>query len=139
MSTQAELDAGHLATYKALKATGRLNEYVLHRYRCRRGCTLAIVFAVPGSVVCYVPAYRYSRGLNEQVSTPAGRAKNALDGDRRWPEHAYDVPFLAGFGGMGTTCPHYVGTIDCAKVLATVAGVIPGRPGRPTLLGTTSV
>ena len=72
-----------VATYKALKATRKLKSVQMDKYLCRgSGCTLAVVFQVPGRVVCWVPGYKNSSKLNDAVSVASARAKNTLDGDR---------------------------------------------------------
>ena len=128
-----------VATYKALKATRKLKSVQMDKYLCRgSGCTLAVVFQVPGRVVCWVPGYKNSSKLNDAVSVASARAKNTLDGDRQWPEHGYNVGDLAEFTGGGmkamipVQCRHYRGTLDPQDVLTGAAR--PGQATRPKLL-----
>ncbi len=128
-----------VATYKALKATGKLKSVQVDKYLCRgSGCTLAVIFQVPGRVVCWVPAYKNSPTLNDAASVASARAKNTVDGDRRWRERGYNVGDLAEFTGGGmkagipVQCDHHRGTLDPQQVLS--AAGRPGQATRPKLL-----
>lgn len=79
------------AAYEAMKATGRLKHHRMLTYRCKtRGCVLLDVLQLPAPVgmVFYQPNYKLSRSVNEAQSTPEGRARNTVDGDRRWKARA---------------------------------------------------
>lgn len=133
---QAAIDAAYIS----LRDAGLLPKVTLHKYMCRRGCPIATVFRVAHLTLCVVRDYKFSPGLNREVSVPSARRKNTLDGERHWPGHVYDVEELDRFSagasraGMGMNCRHHRGTVLAQDVLATVAGVSPGRPGPPTRL-----
>lgn len=122
----------------ALQRGGLLSRVTLHRYMCAsRGCQLATVFAAGGSVLCAVRDYKPSHGLNERLSVPSARTRNTLDGERHWPSAVYEVSDLATWGqdaGFDVICNHVRVTLRAGDVLELVAGVIPGRPGKPTRL-----
>lgn len=127
-------------THRMLSSNGLLSKVTLHRYMCRRGCQIAVVFKVGDVIACAVRDYKFSPGMNEAESVPAAREKNTLDGDRWWPSHVYDVAELADWGpgrGMDMNCRHHHGTVNAADVLAVVEGVQPGHPGAPSILGAT--
>jgi len=126
--------------HRHLVEGGYLHNVVLHQYQCRRGCQIATVFKVGGTVLCAVRDYKFSRGLNAERSVAAAREKNTLDGDRWWPAHVYDVEELDRFSagdnlaGMSMNCRHYTGTVLASDVLKTVEGVVPGKKSAPTRL-----
>jgi hypothetical protein len=62
-------------------------------YRCatERRCLLLDLVLTPQQLIVHKPRYRRSPSLNEQTSTDAGRARNTLDGDRRWKGWTLDI------------------------------------------------
>jgi hypothetical protein len=128
------VDAGEV--FRALVDRDLLSKITLHRYRCRRGCPIAVVFAVDDLLLCAVRDYKFSPGLNRVESVEAARAKNTLDGDRHWPSHVYDVKQLGGDpkAGIWMACRHYHGAVPIDAMTAAVEGVRPGHAGKPTIL-----
>lgn len=128
------------ALYTHLKENGLLSRVTLHKYMCKRGCQIATVFRAGGFTLCAVRDYKFSPGLNEQVSVPSARERNTLDGDKHWPGHIYDVEHVERFSigeqkaGVDMNCRHRRGTVFAADILAAVEGVDPGKPGAPTRL-----
>ena len=128
--------------HQTLSERGWLHRVRLHTYICaRRGCKIATVYRAAGLTLCEVRDYKLSPGMNQARSVAEARAKNTLDGDRHWPSRVYDVEeldrFSAGTQLVGVTmnCPHYTGTQLARDILATVADVRPGKPTKPTRLG----
>ncbi|WP_404371008.1 hypothetical protein [Kytococcus sedentarius] len=100
--------AGH-AAYESLKRLGGLADHRVIVYRCAdRGCTLLDVLQLPDPVgrFYYRPVYKLSPERNTGGSTPEGRARNTLDGDRRWKAAA-----MPGGDPIGYTlnCDHLDG------------------------------
>lgn len=122
--------------HRSLRDSGLLPKVALHRYMCRRGCQLALVFRVGGLTLCAVRDYKLSPGLNTSESVEAARLKDTLDGDRHWSATVYDVELLADdrHRGMYVACRHYRGALIATDVLEAVNGVAPGRPRAPTRL-----
>lgn len=120
--------------YQRLENADLIRRVKVHEYRCRRGCTLARVVNVGGTVIARARDYKFSPGLNREKSVPEARRKNTLDGERWWPGHTYDVAQLTP-GGFQVACRHVPGvTVNAEELLRLVAEVEPGRPGKPTLL-----
>lgn len=128
------------ALHTHLKENGLLSRVTLHKYMCKRGCQIATVFRAGSYTLCAVRDYKFSPGLNEQVSVPSARKRNTLDGDKNWPGHVYDVEQLERFStgdqkvGMVMNCRHRRGAVLARDILATVEGITPGKPGAPTRL-----
>lgn len=120
--------------YIELRNSGLLSKVTLHRYMCRRGCQLAVVFRVAGQTLCATRDYKQSPGLNAHASVEAARRDRTLDGDRHWPAMVYDVAEIAEFGAMLAACRHFRGQLVGADVLTAVEGVRPGQPKAPTRL-----
>lgn len=117
-----------------------LANVTLHKYMCKRGCQIATVFAASGFILCAVRDYKFSPGLNDELSVPKARERNTLDGERHWPGHVYDVAQVDRFSvgehkaGMDMNCRHRRGTVLAETVLQACRGVTPGKPGAPTRL-----
>lgn len=77
------------AAYEALKGAGRLRAHRLLTYRCARRCLLVDVLNFPQGVVFHTPGYKLSPSVNTDTSNASGRAKNTIDGARRWKAHTY--------------------------------------------------
>ena len=125
--------------YYALDNAGLLSKVTVHRYQCSRDnpCQIARVIKIGSNVLCAVRDYKYSPGLNQERSVESARVRNTLNGDNHWPGHVHDVVALSEWGdqaGMDMVCRHYRGTIFAKDILATVEGIPPGRPGKPTRL-----
>jgi len=116
---------------------GWLANLTVHKYMCMRGCQLARAFRVGGLTLLAVRDYKYSPGLNLQLSVEAARDQNTLDGERHWPSHVYDMDELAQWGdeaGAAVVCRHYRGMLTGRRVLTDCGNATPGRPGKPTRL-----
>lgn len=126
--------------FRHLRDSGLLPRVTLHRYMCRRGCQIATVFSAGGLVLCAVRDYKFSHGLNDDVSVPEARMRNTLDGERHWPGHVYDVGEIQRFSvgeqkaGMDMNCRHFRGTVLAEDILEACKSVIPGKPDAPTRL-----
>ncbi|WP_062208710.1 hypothetical protein [Demequina oxidasica] len=123
--------------YIALRDGGYLNKATLQRYRCKRGCALAVIYSVADTVYCATEDYKYSPGLNAARSVETARVKNTLDGNRHWPGHVFEVASLAEWGseaGMDVACRHVFSTLNAQTVLDEVAGITPGHPKAPVLM-----
>jgi hypothetical protein len=126
--------------YQSLRDQGLLSRVTMHRYQCKRGCQIAIVFGYRGLTLCAVRDYKYSPGMNKAQSVESARQKNTLDGDRHWPSHVYDVRRLDAFSageqkaGISMNCRHHTGTVLAADILAAVEGLRPGQKIPPTRL-----
>lgn len=97
------------AAYEALRATERLSQHRLLTYRCaERGCLLLDVVQLPEPVgrLFYQPAYKLSPVRNEESSSPEGRARNTVDGDRRWKPRTQTEAALINYT---VTCDHLAG------------------------------
>ncbi len=120
-----------VAAFKALKATGRLRGVIQAEYRCRRGCHLGTVFAVPAGPMFYTPSYRLSPTRNDLTSVESARAKNTLDGNRTWKERGFDLTDLAeweGSAAVDVQCNHVEPLrLDPRAVVSKL-----GRPGSPS-------
>lgn len=133
-------DAAIRELHRHLKDRGLLANVTLHKYMCKRGCQIATVFSAGGLILCAVRDYKFSPGLNNQVSVPEARERNTLDGERHWPGHVYDVAQIDRFStgehksGMDMNCRHRRGTVLAETVLRACEGVTPGKPGAPTRL-----
>ncbi|MBD8012664.1 hypothetical protein H9633_10180 [Microbacterium sp. Re1] len=126
-------------TYTALRDMDLLSKTRVHRYMCKRGCQVAQAHKVGGIVMLVVRDYKYSAGMNSAESVPEARRKNTLDGDRHWPSHVYDMTEMATWGddaAAHVVCRHFRGALTGSRVLADADGVIPGRDGKPSTLGT---
>lgn len=130
--SQDHTEAVHLA-YQRLENAGLTNRVVVHRYRCRRGCSLATVIRIEDVVLARTSDYKLSPGMNLDKSVAEARRKNTLDGSRHWPGHTFDVAGLVP-GGFQVACRHVVDVVLGADLLALVENVTPGHPGAPTLL-----
>lgn len=124
--------------YQSLDNAGVLSKVTVHRYVCKRGCgVLGTVVKIGDDILLRTRDYKLGPGMNRDRSVAAARRKNTLDGDRHWPGHTFDVRDLAEWGehaGMDMNCRHTTSVVKAAEVLATVDGVRPGHPGKPTLL-----
>ncbi|MGE9806928.1 hypothetical protein [Janibacter sp. G1551] len=136
-NARQDSDALHSA-YQQLENAGVLNNLVVHRYLCRKGgCKLATVIRVDGVVIARTKDYKLAPGANLARSVEAARIKNTLDGERHWPGHTFPVSDLAGWGDAASidmNCRHRLRSIKANAIMATVADVQPGHPGKPTLL-----
>ncbi len=126
------------ADYRQDEKAKVLSKKTLHRYVCRRGCgVLATVVKLGEDIVVGTRDCKFSPGMNLERSVPEARRKNTLDGDRHWPGHTFDVTEMASWGpgvGIDASCRHGLHTLLATDVLAIVEGVLPGHPGKPTLL-----
>ena len=134
-----DLGEAQQTAYQMLeRQPGRLARVTVHKYQCAsRGCQIARVVKIGGTVLCAVRDYKYSPGLNAENSVPEARRKNTLNGEDWWPGHVYDVESIAKWGdaaGMDMICRHFHGTIFAKDILAVIEGVIPGHPKGPTRL-----
>lgn len=130
---QAAIDEIH----RHLSQNGLLSLVTVHKYMCKRGCQISTVFIAGGLTLCAVRDYKYSPGLNNEVSVPEARERNTIDGKRHWPSHVHDVGRLATWGpaaGIGMNCRHFRGNVLAVDIQATVQGVLPGKPNAPTRL-----
>jgi hypothetical protein len=126
------------AVYQRLENMGLIGRVVVHRYLCAECGVLATVIRVGDEILCRTRDYKLSPGLNARRSVAAARRKNTLDGARHWPGHTFDVRELAEWGtaaAMEMNCGHLLHTELAVDVLAKVEGVLPGKPGKPTVLG----
>ena len=85
------------AIYAALKKLGRLGDQRLVTYRCRRGCTLLDIVQVPGMRIAHQNRYKLSDAVNEASSSASGRARNTVDGNRRYIPQTYDCEQVVNF------------------------------------------
>ncbi|MGN7247093.1 hypothetical protein ACTHQ1_05080 [Janibacter anophelis] len=85
------------AAYAALKKSGKLASHRVMSYRCAHRCLLLDVmeFPEPVGLIFHLPRYRLSPAVNDETSSPEGRAKNTEDGDRRWKAHTAAETFAA--------------------------------------------
>lgn len=123
--------------YQKIENDGRLSKVTVHRYLCRRGCALATVIRLGTVTIARTRDYKFSPGKNLEMSVEPARRKNTLDGDRHWPGSTFDVERLAEWGGdaaMDANCSHGLHSLRAVDVLATVQGVRPGHPGKPTMM-----
>jgi hypothetical protein len=125
--------------FQQLENAGVINKVIVGRYICGQGnCLLVKVIRVGDHTLARTKDHKVARGLNKEISVPAARRKNTLDGDRHWPGHTFDVDFLAGFGesaGLGAGCRHKPRrVISAADVLAKTRDVKPGYPGAPFIV-----
>lgn len=122
---------------QALDNADVLGRVVVHRYICPKCGPVALVVKLGGRVLARTRDYKHSRGRNEATTAPAAREARTLDGDRHWPGHVFDVDDMARWGDalrLPLKCAHHDRTVTAAEVLALVADVRPGHPGRPTIL-----
>jgi len=132
-----DLGEAQQTAYQMLERREALSKVTLHKYQCTRGCQIARVVQIGSTILCAVRDYKYSPGMNEARSVPEARRKNTLNGDDWWPGHVHDVTALARWGdaaGMDMICRHAHRTVLAKVVLATIEGVTPGHPGKPTRL-----
>lgn len=105
-------------------------------YRCaRRGCLLLHVWRTPDGLKYYQPGYKLSAALNERDSNAAGRARNTIDGDRRWRSRGGVLDDLQGWGadvGIPLQCDHLNSVAPSDEVLAQAEAATPGSPTRRT-------
>lgn len=131
-------DAAIHAAYQQIENAGVLSKVTVHRYVCRRGCGVLTTVVKLGEVtLARTRDYKYSPGMNLERSVPEARSKSTLDGDRHWPGHTFYVEQMASWGpvaGFDVSCRHNLRTLLAVDVLATVKGVRPGHPEKPTLL-----
>ena len=132
-----EAEAIHNA-YQQIENAGLISKVTVHRYLCgRRGEPLAIVIRLGDKTIARARDYKYSPGLNRERSVESARARNTLDGNRHWPGHTYDVDELADCGpqvGFDVNCRHITATVRAVDILNITRGVVPGHPGKPTML-----
>ena len=131
-----EAEAIHNA-YQQIENAGLIPKVTVHRYLCGRCGPLATVIRLGDKTIARTVDYKYSRGLNLRRSAAAARERNTLDGERHWPGHTYDVDALADWGpqvGFAVNCPHIRATVRAVDILNITRGVVPGHPGKPTML-----
>lgn len=99
--------------YTALVSSGRLAELRRLTYRCTVArCLLLDVVETPLGVVLHQKRFKNSSEVNQRRSNAAGRAKNTLDGDRRWKPRTYFLQQSAlswpddAAGGQSLQCDH---------------------------------
>ena len=124
--------------YQQYENAGVLSKVTVHRYVCRRGCgVLMTVIKLGEYILARTRDVKYSPGMNEKRSVPAAREARALDRNKHWPGHTFEIKQMESLGagfGFEASCRHGLHTLLAADVLATVEGVVPGHPGKPTLL-----
>ncbi|WP_271396010.1 hypothetical protein [Neomicrococcus lactis] len=78
--------------------------------RCndRRRCKMAEVFITASGVLIHQPGYKLSPAVNLDHSSEEGRAKNTLDGERRWKSQTY---FSDQCLNLSLNCDHYTGNV----------------------------
>lgn len=136
-SSDDKREAQQYAYLKIEQMETALPKVTLHKYQCTRGCQIARVVQIGSTIMCAVRDYEFSPGLNAQLSVPAARRKNTMDGDKHWPGHVYDVQELAEWGdqaGMQMVCRHFRGTVLASDLLKAIEGARPGHPNAPTRL-----
>lgn len=102
-----------------LKRTGKAQSHRALVYRCPRRDALLEVYRTPRGAILYFPAYKQSRRVNDESSSPEGRAANTVDGDRRWKAHAGMLH--TGFS-YPLKCDHALdGVIDGEQIEADLA------------------
>lgn len=143
MFEQLTVELGHREEaiqelYQRLETAEVISKVTVHRYICgTAGCgVLATVVKAGGLTLARTRDYKFSPGLNDQVSVPEARRKNTLDGRRHWPGHVFDVDALADWGSAGfdVNCRHGRHTVMATELKALVSDVRPGHPGKPTIL-----
>lgn len=125
------------AAYQHCENAQVLSKLTLHRYLCRRGCVLMTVIRLGEDILARTRDYKMSPGMNEKRSVPAAREVRALDRNKHWPGHTFEIEQMESWGpgfGFEASCRHGLHTLLAAEVLAAVEGVVPGHPGKPTLL-----
>ena len=87
----------------------------LFEYRCQKrslgSCLLAAVYVIDGAHVAYLPRYALPKSINDNLSSPGGRAMNTEDGGNRWKERTVDLDPLANWGGASSGAPGHVGSL----------------------------
>lgn len=122
--------------YQQLMNAGVISKVTVHQYRCRKGCSICTVIRVGQATMARTTDYKLGPGSNADRSVESARIKNTLDGNRHWPGQTFDVDELASWGPVAAidmNCRHGLRTVRAVDILATVAGVRPGHPGKPTL------
>ncbi len=61
------------------------------RYRCSDRCLLLDAVAVVDTILIHQKRYKHSDVVNQRRSSPAGRAKNTIDGDNHWKPSTYYI------------------------------------------------
>jgi len=122
--------------YQHLVNLKLVNKVKVGEYRCHKGCTLVTVVRLGVRTLARTTPTKYGRDLNAQRSVETARAKNTLDGDHHWPSYTFDVDALAETpsNGFEANCWHKLRTIKPADVLDLCANVLPGKPGKPSII-----
>lgn len=106
-------------------------------YRCRRrGCLLLHIWRSPQGLMFYQPPYKNSPRLNDATSSASGRAKNTVDGARRWRSRAGNLDRVRGWDvpmGLAVACDHVSQTVETDILLALADSARPGKETRRVL------
>lgn len=100
-----EREAKAVAAVKALRSSGQLGKATTLIYRCKSGCLLARIIAIPQGVIAVCPPYRLPPAINGKLSSPAGREHHTRDGDRCWNEQIF---FLDHPANVPIHCAHII-------------------------------
>jgi len=121
--------------YQSLENAGLLGHVVVQRYLCRsRGCVLATVISVGGSIIARTRDNKLAPGTNRVTSVESARRTRTLDADRHWPGVTVDIGALASVpeAALEMNCRHGLRVVPAAEVLEWVKNLRPGHPGPPT-------
>lgn len=110
--------------YELLKERGEIKSHLAVTYRCPRLCTLAQVLPTKAGIIVHRPGYKHSPKVNEATSNAAGRARNTLDGDRRWTA---DTFMLQDAANLVVNCDHVLDVIIDRETLVADAAARPGE------------
>jgi hypothetical protein len=122
--------------YTSPEGRRAMQQSALLEYRCPKGCLLLHVWRSPAGLMFYQPPYKLSPSLNEVRSSPSGRAKNTLDGERRWRATAGVLDEYRGWGPdttLGLNCHHLNHHEKTDALLEAADAATPGTPTRRVL------
>jgi hypothetical protein len=116
----------------------KLRPVTVVEYRCAaRRCLLLVVWRTPDGFMFYQPSYRLAADVNAQSSTPSGRARNTIDGERAWKPQAglLDGRYrgLPNGGGLTLQCGHVRRIAPGDELLDYAEAATPGAPRREFL------
>lgn len=79
--------------YTALTSPSRATKHRRMTYRCASHQCLLLdaIDAGPLGIVLHQSQYKYSETVNLAQSSAEGRAKNTVDGNRKWKARTYDI------------------------------------------------